>query len=128
MLWLALFVGLTIHWFLKATASTATANTLAGYGLWTKANIRGLVARTFGTVLFFGLWTLKPDAFNVAATEAASYLTPGVLRTAIEKVGLPLNLFTAAAWGYLADSIGDKLFGRFEFFKAQFPSVNGEGK
>jgi uncharacterized membrane protein YvlD (DUF360 family) len=127
MLIIVMFVlGLLIHWWLKSTASVTGAGPIASVGQWVLRNQRALLARSFLTTLFFIAWYRDPTIFNQVALIIAGHLTAGVLRSVLEGVSLPLNVLTAGAFGYFADSIFDKLVMRVPWLSRDLPATNGQ--
>jgi hypothetical protein len=126
--WIAYIIGQLVHWYLKADATVKSASPVNTYREWVTRNRRALVARLFIATLGFVAWDYYPDFVTHIGQILATYLTPGALRSVIEKLQFPLNIVTACAYGYLADSLLDKLVNRFPMLAGEIPKVNGDSK
>lgn len=133
--WLGYFLGKLFHWWLKADAvvkADPKINSTASVKQWLLRNRAALAVRfAIGTAVFH-LWTLYPDVattvLHVCASQLSSEGVMGTLRAAIEKASIPLNLATAWGFGYIIDSLLDKLCQKFPALRAYIPEVNGQSK
>ncbi len=120
--WFLFLCGQACHIYVKALKAINPAaangiNTWADY--WHRRGGR-IVVRVFVLSMLFGLWTLKPDLVDQLAKIGAEHLQPGMIRSILEKVTFPLNVFTAGICGYLIDSIAEKI----PVLSRELPAVN----
>jgi len=107
-LWIAYTAGLLIHWVAKSQAVVASPiSTTNSYLQWAMRNWRALLVRTFFSIVGFGMWTYDPQL-------SASILP------------VPLNIYTAAAYGYLAESLLELASARIAVLRGEIPRYNGK--
>jgi hypothetical protein len=124
LLWLLCFVGQAVHWYMKADAVKQASG--APLHDWMVRNQARIVARLFWVNLFFLGWCMKPDFVNEVARIVADHLTPGMTQSLLVKLGVPLNVLTAGAWGYMGDSLLDKARAKWLGGSGEFmPALNG---
>lgn len=107
-LWLFCIGGQAIHWYLKADCVKRSASPIGTIREWFGRNRAKIVARLFWCNLAFAGWVINPDFVNDVARVVAGHLQPGVVQSLIMKLGIPLNIITAGAYGYCCDSLLDK--------------------
>ena len=99
--WILFLLGFSMHFLLQAKASVnSRSNGLHSVRQWIALTWPTVLIRLFLCALAFGLWLDMPNAFNklMASATAGAVTQP-----------LPLNRETVALFGYLSDSILDKL-------------------
>jgi len=126
MIWVFYIIGWLLHLLSKAALSVGSGiNGVKGYRQYFSARLVPIVVRVGVAGLFFAWWCERPDLFDTAAKAIATNLQPGMIRSVIEKVNLPLNIATAGLFGYAADSALDKL--ALLFGQKEIPKINGAG-
>ncbi len=99
--WALFLLGFAMHFLLQAKASVRSqSNGLKTVREWMALTWPIALVRLFLCALAFGLWLDMPDAFNKLLKSA----TGGAVTQA-----LPLNRETIALFGYVADSLLDKV-------------------
>ncbi len=99
--WALFLLGFAMHFLLQAKASVRSqSNGLKTVREWLALTWPIAVVRLFLCALAFGLWLDMPDAFSSLLKTA----TGGAVTQAI-----PLNHETMALFGYVADSLLDKI-------------------
>jgi ascorbate-specific PTS system EIIC-type component UlaA len=99
--WVLFLLGFAMHFFLQAKASVCSqSNGLKSVREWLALTWPVAVVRLFLCAMAFGLWLDKPEAFNKLLTA----ITGGALTDA-----MPLNRETFALFGYVADSMLDRV-------------------
>jgi len=99
--WVLFLLGFSMHFLLQAKASVnSRSNGLQTVRQWVALTWPTALVRLFLCALAFGVWLDMPNAFNKLMASA----TGGAVTQA-----LPLNRETVALFGYLADSLLDKL-------------------
>jgi hypothetical protein len=99
--WVLFLLGFAMHFLLQAKASACSQSNgwkTAREGLalrWPIARVR-----LFLCALVFGLWLDKPDAFNKLLTLVTGGTVPQAL---------PLHRVSIALFGYVADSLLDRV-------------------
>ena len=99
--WGLFLLGFAMHFLLQAKASVnSRSNGLQTVRQWIALTLPTTIVRLFLCALAFGVWMDMPDAFNklIASATGGAVTQP-----------LPLNRETVALFGYLADSLLDKL-------------------
>jgi len=82
-----------------------------------------ILIRMFLVTLGFLFWKFNPTVVNDFGKHWASSLSPGTFHDLILSVGIPLNAFTAGLYGYVGDSLFDKLLGFTPWFKSVVPPL-----
>lgn len=123
LIWLFFLFGQAFHIYLKASKAidTTLPNGINSWRCYWQRRGGQVLARVFVLSMLFGLWTLKPDLVDQLAKIGAEHLQPGMIRSILEKVTFPLNVFTGGICGYLIDSIAEKI----PFLSRELPSTNG---
>jgi len=99
--WVLFLLGFAMHFLLQAKASVnSRSNGLQAVRQWIALTWPTALVRLFLCALAFGVWLDMPNAFNKLMESA----TGGAVTQA-----LPFNRETVALFGYLADSLLDKL-------------------
>jgi hypothetical protein len=99
--WALFLLGFAMHFLLQAKASVCSqSNGLKTVREWLALTWPTVVVRLFLCALGFGLWLDMPDAFNKLLKSATGGTVAQVL---------PLNRETIALFGYVADSLLDKV-------------------
>ncbi len=123
-LWAFFILGYLMHIlaisYLTVKSSVNPAKDIWGYLVqkWPP-----LLVRLFIVTLGFLFWKFHPTEINKIAQHYANYLAPGELHDLVISVGLSLNPFTAGAYGYIGDSLLDKLLGFTPWFKNVVPPL-----
>lgn len=93
-LWLMFFDGMLAAWFLRAACVIRSdKNDYSGYGQYLGKNLAYFTGRWFFAGCLFQLWTRSPDYFTNQTIG----------------IRIPLVLGTAGMFGYLIDSVLDKI-------------------
>jgi len=99
--WALFLLGFAMHFLLQAKASVQSrSNGLQTVRQWITLTWPSALVRLFLCALAFALWLDMPNAFNKLMESA----TAGAVTQP-----LPLNRETVALFGYLSDSLLDKL-------------------
>lgn len=107
-LWIAYAIGLAVHWLAKSQAVVASPTSpISGYVQWAMRNWRAILVRTFLATVGFGIWSYDPT------------LSTSVL-------AVPLNIYTASAYGYLAESLLELASARIGILRGEVPRYNGK--
>ena len=120
--WMLYFAGQAVHVYFKGSkAVKSSLNGIENWGHYLKVRAPALGVRLFIASMIFGFWTLQPDAVDLAAKAVAGNLQEGMLRSVLEKVSFPLNVFSAGICGYFIDSLLDKV----PILHKEIPRLNG---
>jgi hypothetical protein len=116
--WTGWFMHILAVAYLTCKSESNPARTIVAYVVqkWPP-----ILIRMFLVTLGFLLWKFDPDAVNKIAQHYAQDLAPGTIHDFVMSVGLPLNALTAGAYGYVGDSLLDKLIGVTPWFKSVAP-------
>jgi hypothetical protein len=99
--WALFLLGFAMHFLLQAKASACSqSNGLKTARQWLALTWPIALVRLFLCALVFGLWLDKPDAFNKLLTLVTGGTVPQTL---------PLNRESIALFGYVADSLLDRV-------------------
>jgi hypothetical protein len=128
--WIGYWLGKFFHWFLKADAVVkAPSNTTNSLIEWLKRNRSALAVRAAIGAGCFYIWVHNPEMLTALVRKCSTLLTEdgmmGIVRSSLATVTIPLNFVTAAAFGYVIDSVLDKLCAKFPFLREYIPAVNG---
>lgn len=106
-LWLAYITGLVIHWIAKSQAVVASPTSpVVSYAQWALRNWRAILVRSFLAAAGFGTWTAQPELSAMFSVT--------------------LNIYTAAAYGYLAESLLELASARIGILRGEIPRYNGK--
>ncbi len=99
--WALFLLGFAMHFLLQAKASVKSqSHGLQTVRQWIALTWPTAIVRLFLCALAFGVWLDRPNAFNKLMESASGGAVPQPL---------PLNRETIALFGYLSDSLLDKL-------------------
>lgn len=106
-LWLAYASGLIVHWLAKSQAIVSTPySPISGYTAWLVRNWPALLVRTFLSSAGFGIW-YSDQAYGSRWLE-----------------GIPLTIYSAAIYGFLADVLLYLAAARFRWLDGEIPRYN----
>ena len=129
--WFGYWLGKLLHWWLKADAKVKAANNdTASLRDWAYRNRKALVVRALVGAGIFYFWTISPDMMTSVVRKLSGLLADegfmGIIRGSLATVAIPLNVVTAAAFGYVVDSVLDKLCAKLPFLREYIPEINGK--
>ncbi len=108
--WLMFLAGWSIHALLQARASvTSKSNGLRSTRQWFALTWQIVLARGFLAVLAMELWCEAPGLFGTSLGVA---------------LAAPMTKATAGIFGYVADSVIDKLGASFGIIKLEIPKLS----
>jgi hypothetical protein len=108
--WLMFLAGWSIHALLQARASvTSKSNGLHSTRQWFELSWQIVLARGFLAALAMELWCEAPSLFGTSLGVA---------------LAAPMTNATAGIFGYVADSVLDKLGASFGIIKLEIPKLS----
>lgn len=113
-LWVCFIVGLAVNVFARAAmVSWSKNNPVATVRQYLEQQWGPVSVRAFLLAVVFGLWNIHPAGAAQVLEFLADKLSWGGAKGMLSEFGLPLNAPVAAMFGYVGDSVLDKVLTRF---------------
>lgn len=123
-LWFMYLIGQLVHILSLAYVGSKTNSDNPALGMIAYLKMRWpvVIARTFILTLGFLLWIHDPETASDIARYFGGKLSPGAIHDFLFNVGIPLNVATAGAYGYIGDSALDKVLTYVPWLKDIVPT------